>query len=148
MVQDAADVMAGRFADERVVVVVKENVLAVFPQALVGMHAGTIVLEDRRTWPTTYCCSKYGFHHLGAQVGWYTSPGVARGVDTVSLAGGNQDPSDLAGEGGARVGPCAAGNRPGVYLRSNPQGGHPVSSRYCLDGKIVPPRSCRDLNSA
>ena len=46
MLQEAADVVARGVAQQRVVPGVVENVLLVLPQALVGVHARAVVLED------------------------------------------------------------------------------------------------------
>ena len=47
MVQDAADVVAGHVRQTRVARLVVEQRLAVLPQRLVGVHAGTVVTEQR-----------------------------------------------------------------------------------------------------
>src|SRR6516162_10355188 len=47
MPQYAADIVASRIADQRVVLRVIEDVLAPLPQALVRMHAGAVVLKNR-----------------------------------------------------------------------------------------------------
>src|SRR5262249_7913357 len=47
MPQYAADIVASRIADQRVVLSVVEDVLAPLPQALVRVHARAVVLENR-----------------------------------------------------------------------------------------------------
>ena len=47
MLQDAADVPLRHLAQPGVAVLVVEQRLAVFPQALVGVHAGAVVGVDR-----------------------------------------------------------------------------------------------------
>ena len=46
MLQKAADVVFGCLADQGIALGIKEQVLAVFEQALMNVHAGAIVLED------------------------------------------------------------------------------------------------------
>ena len=47
VLDQAADIVAGGVADQSIALLVVENVLAGFPQTLVAVHAGAVVLKQR-----------------------------------------------------------------------------------------------------